>query len=130
MNEKQPTPFKDWMGNKIHIGDTICRVIFQPKEVEVEHGIMFYGEDKSVNTQTYKSKIKQNPILLIDEGLVVERLDSFFVEIKDRNWTITERLAIYTDKTFYLNENFLIAIKGVSDKREDLEKTSLFKSFL
>ena len=129
MNEKQPTPFKDWMGNTIHVGDTICRVMFQPKETEIEHGIMFIGKDKSVNTQNYKSKIKQNPILLLDEGLVVERLDSFFVEIKDGNWTITERLAIYTDKTFYLYENFLIAIKGVSDKREDLEKTSLFKSF-
>jgi hypothetical protein len=129
MNEKQPTPFKDWMGNKIHIGDTICRVIFQPKEVEVEHGIMFIGEDKSVNTQTYKSKIKQNPILLLDEGLVIECLDSFFVEVKDGNWTIRERLTIYTDKIFYLYENFLIAIKGVSDKIEDLEQTSLFKSF-
>jgi hypothetical protein len=128
MKQKE-TPFKDWQGNTIHVGNTICRIKFQPKEVEVEHGIMFYGEDKSVNTQTYKSKIQQEPILLLDEGLVIERLDSFFVEIKDGNWTITERLALYTDKTFYLNENFLIAIKGVSDKIEDLEKTSLFKSF-
>jgi len=124
------TPFKDWMGNVIKVNDTICTISFQSPQETIKTAMLVINDGKFEEIHSSEELVEREIIVIHSMGVVQDTEDGFYVKMNYDDWTINTPLHQYVNPVFFMDDKSLIAIKGVSDKKEDIEQTSVFQSFI